>query len=93
MITLDSIIVLNENAFVQRVDNEIVILDTKSEKYFGLDEMATVIWEYLQQVGSLRETHKEVLKVYEVDSKVLERDMCRFIEELLKVGLIQVETV
>ena len=92
MITLDSIIVLNEKAFVQRVDNETVILDTKSEKYFGLDAMATVIWEYLQQVGSLRETHKEVLKVYEVDSKVLERDVCRFIEELLKVGLIQVET-
>ncbi len=78
-----------DTVFAQEVDDEIVILDTISEEYFGLDEMAAVIWQDLSKSGSLQKVHDEMIEVYEVDAVQLEKDICHFVQELVDTELIQ----
>ena len=89
--TLDNNVTIADTVFAQEVDDEIVILDTVSEEYFGLDEMAAVIWQYLSESGSLQKVHDEMSEIYEVDAKQLEDDICRFVQELVDAGLVQVQ--
>ncbi len=86
---LSNTISIPNTVFAQEVDDEIVILDTISEEYFGLDEMAAVIWQDLSKSGSLQKVHDEMIEVYEVDSVQLEKDICHFVQELVDTELIQ----
>ncbi len=88
--TLQDNITIADTVFAQEVDEEMVILDTVSEEYFGLDEMAAVIWQHLSETGSLQQTHDAMSEMYDVDAQQLEADICRFVQELVDAGLVQV---
>ncbi len=88
--TLDDKVIISDSVFAQKIDEEVVILDTVKEEYFGLDEMAAVIWQHLNASGSLRETYDSMLEAYEVDAEQLEADICRFVQELVDTGLVEV---
>ena len=90
--TLNDSVKIGSTLFVQQVDNEIVILDTKSEEYFGLDAMGAVMWEELSQSGSLQKVFDVVSETYEVDDSQLEADIIRFVVSLADAGLVQVES-
>lgn len=91
MITLDSKITIADTVFAQEIDNEMVLLDTESEEYFGLDETAAVIWQHLDENGSLRDTYESMLESYEVEPTQLENDIVAFVQKLVDVGLLQVQ--
>ena len=66
-----------------------VILDTTSEEYFGLDATGVVIWQHLNENGYLQEVFDTMLEMYDVDAKQLEADICRFTQELVDAGLVK----
>lgn len=86
---LSDTITIADTVFAQEIDDEMVILDTISEEYFGLDEMAAVIWQHLSQSGSLQNVYDAMVEVYEVDAAALEKDICRFVQELADAGLVK----
>ncbi len=87
--TLNDTISIAETVFAQEVDHEMVILDTESEQYFGLDETGAVIWQYLSENGALQQVFEIMFEKYEVDAKQLEADICRFTQELVDARLVQ----
>ena len=87
--TLQDNIMIDDTVFAQEVDHEMVILDTRSEQYFGLDEMGTVIWQHLSESGALQKVYEMMLEQYEVDEAQLEADICRFTQELVDAGLVK----
>jgi len=87
--TIHTNIMIADTVFAQEVDNEMVILDTASEEYFGLDAMGAVIWQYLSMSGSLQEVYDTMREEYEVDDEQLEADICRFVQELVDANLVQ----
>ena len=87
--TLNTNIMIADTVFAQEVDDEMVILDTASEEYFGLDATGAVIWQYLSKTGSLLQVYNTMREAYEVDDKKLEVDICRFVQELVDANLIQ----
>ena len=88
--TLDTNIMIPDTLFAQVVDEEIVILDTVSQEYFGLDETGAVIWQHLSENGALQKTYEAMQEQYEVDEEQLEADICRFVQELVDTGLVEV---
>ena len=90
--TLQNTITIPETLFAQVVDEEMVILDSISQEYFGLDETGAVIWQYLNEHGSLQKTYDAMREMYEVDEKQLEADICRFIQELVDAGLVELSS-
>ena len=76
------------NVFAQMVDDEMVILDTQSENYFGLDAIGTVMWEQLVKNPSLDTLKEEMLAHYDVEEAVLENDIRIFIDSLIQSNLV-----
>lgn len=91
MMTLKDNVTIADTVFAQEVDDEMVILDTVSEEYFGLDEMAAVIWQHLSESGSLQKVHDAMSEVYEVDAAQLEKDICSFVKQLAEAGLVELQ--
>jgi len=91
--TLHTDIMIADTVFAQEVDDEMVILDTASEEYFGLDEMGAVIWRHLSAACSLQKVYDVMREEYEVDERQLEADICRFVQELVDAGLVQKKAV
>jgi hypothetical protein len=80
--------VISEEALSQEVNGETVILDLKSESYFGLDEVGTRIWQLLNKGNTPQQIHDLLLVEYEVDAEQLQKDISELISQLADAGLI-----
>lgn len=76
---------------IQEVGGESVILDLKTERYLGMDEVGTRIWQVLMDSASIQAAYDALLAEYEVAPLQLEDDLREFIERLLENGLILTE--
>jgi hypothetical protein len=70
------------------IDGETVLLDLKSECYFGLDEVATRMWQVMTSSDSIEAARATLLEEYDVEPERLREDMDGLLEELVKRGLV-----
>ena len=88
MISLQQKVRISSEVLAQEVDEETVLLDMKSESYFGLDEVGTRIWQLLKETGNLQTVFDTMLEEYEVDEKQLKKDLLDHVMQLVEAGLI-----
>lgn len=79
---------ISEEAMSQEVNGETVILDLKSEQYFGLDETGTRIWQLLNECRGLQEIFDTMMEEYDVEEGQLETDIKNLLAEMVANGLI-----
>ena len=72
----------------QEVGGETVILDLKTESYFGLDEIGTRIWQLLQEQKDIQTITATMLNEYDVKEEQLEKDIQNLLTKLNKAGII-----
>jgi hypothetical protein len=83
-------IVASEDVLVRELHGESVLLDLKSESYFGLDEVGTRMWEALTAHDSVESAFDALLEAYDVPASELRDDLERFVDELAESGLVDV---
>ena len=81
---------LPEGVLISNLQDESVILNLDSERYFGLDDVGTRILTVLTNSDSIQTAYESLLAEYEVDDAVLRADLVALIENLLQQGLVQV---
>ncbi|MEO0970579.1 MAG: PqqD family peptide modification chaperone [Cyanobacteria bacterium J06639_18] len=69
---------------------EAIILNLKSGVYHGLNEVAAKIWNIIQNPKSVNDVRTILLEEYEVDFQQCDRDLKELLQELTKVGLIEI---
>ncbi len=69
------------------VDNDTVILDTASGKYFSLEGVGSTLWEALREPQSFGELLETVLETYDVKAETAERDVSALLSNLEEAGL------
>jgi hypothetical protein len=79
-----------EGVLISNLQDESVILNLDSERYFGLDNVGTRILTVLTNSDSIQTAYESLLAEYEVDDAVLRADLVALIESLLQQGLVQV---
>jgi len=79
---------VSSEVLTQEVDGETVILDLKSESYFGLDKIGTRIWQLLQEQKDLETITATMLNEYDVKEKQLEDDIQNLLTQLNKAGIV-----
>jgi len=79
-----------EGVLISNLQDESVILNLDSERYFGLDNVGTRILTVLTNSDSIQTAYESLLAEYEVDRAVLRADLVALIESLLQQGLVQV---
>ena len=88
MISLQQKVTISKEVLSQEVDEESVLLDMKSESYFGLDEVGTRIWQLLKNGSDLQNVFEILLAEYEVGEDELKKDLQEHIAQLVDAGLI-----
>ena len=79
-----------EDVLISNLQDESVILNLNSERYFGLDNVGTRMLTVLNTSDSIEAAYESLAEEYDVDRQVLRQDMLSLIENLLQQGLIQV---
>lgn len=79
-----------EGVLISKLQDEAVILNLDSERYFGLDDIGTRILTVLTNSESIEAAYESLLAEYDVDRTVLRQDLLALIENLLQQGLVQV---
>jgi hypothetical protein len=79
-----------DEVLISRLQEESVILNLDSERYFGLDDVGTRILSVLAEADSIEAAYKSLLNEYDVDGQMLRQDLVALIESLLQQGIIEV---
>jgi len=85
-----TVLVRSKEPLAARVDDEIVMLDSRQSAYFGLDGAGVVIWELLDEPLSIEAVCAHLIQEYDVDLDTCRRDVLAFAAELVDAGLVEV---
>lgn len=89
--TLASKVTISSDAILREVEGESVLVDLRSESYFGLNEMGTRIWRLIEENGTLQTVFDSLLEEYDVEPDRLERDLSGIVAELAEAGLLVID--
>ncbi|GMQ90429.1 MAG: hypothetical protein BMS9Abin10_0806 [Gammaproteobacteria bacterium] len=88
---LSAIVTPSPEVMAQELDGETVLLNLESERYFGLDDVGTRVWQHVLEHRRLERVCGEMQKEYDVDESRLRADVLQLVEELLEAGIVTVE--
>lgn len=91
MIDFSNRLVVPEQVLVRQLDDEIVILDLKSENYYGLDDVGTVMWNELTSAASIEQAYEALLQQYDVSPEQLRSDLQNLVQQLLDKQLLELK--
>jgi hypothetical protein len=79
-----------DDVLISNLQDESVILNLESERYFGLDSIGTRILTVLTTSESIEAAYQTLLREYNVDGQALRDDLIVLIENLAEKGLLRV---
>jgi hypothetical protein len=82
---------ISSDVLYQELDGESVLLDLKSERYFGLDDVGTRIWMLLGERGDPAFVCAQLAAEYDAEEATLRRDVAELIAKLAEAGLVTVD--
>lgn len=80
-----------DDVLISNLQDESVILNLNSERYFGLDAVGTRMFSVLTNSDSIETAYESLAREYEVDRHVLQQDLIALVENLLQQGLLRIE--
>jgi hypothetical protein len=75
---------------VRFLDRESVLLNLETEKYFGLDETGTRMWQLLTASPNIDAAYQELLEEFDVEPELLRSNLVELLSRLVDNGLLQV---
>ena len=85
----DSVKVPDE-VLISNLQDESVILNLESERYYGLDSVGTRFLSVLTASDSIEAAYNTLVQEYDVDRDVLRDDLLALVENLVTKGLVEV---
>ena len=77
-----------DGVLISHLQEESVILNLESERYFGLDDVGTRFLTVLTSSDSIEAAYETLSLEYDVDPQVLRRDLLVLVENLVDQGLL-----
>ena len=90
MLTLDTTLRIPNYVSFTFAEEDVILLNTRTNKYFALDEVGARLWSLLGDGKALRECHQILLQEYEVESAQLEQDILELLEQLQQYELVEI---
>jgi hypothetical protein len=91
MIPFSSRLSASEDVMVRQVGDETVLLDLKSMRYMGLDDVSSRMWQLLTAADSIQSAYDALILEFDVEPERLRNDLGEYVQELLDLGLVQVK--
>ena len=77
-----------DDVLISNLQDESVILNLDSERYYGLDDVGTRFLSVLTTSDSIETAYERLRHEYDVDPQVLRADLIALIENLIDQGLL-----
>ena len=90
LLTMDSFVTRSDRLIGNRVDNELVMIDLNSDNYYGLDPIATNIWEQITGPTRVSDLCDKLLEKYAVEKDQCQQDVLIFLEQMSEKGILNV---
>jgi len=79
-----------DDVLISNLQDESVILNLDSERYYGLDSVGTRILSVLTTSDSIEAAYDTLVHEYDVDGQVLREDLLALVENLVEQGIVQI---
>ena len=80
------------HVLVRYLDKESVLLNLETERYYGLDETGTRMWQVVTAAPSIDAAYQELQNEYDVESDLLRADLTELLGRLVENGLLQIQS-
>lgn len=80
---------ISPNVLYRELVDEAVLLDLKSQRYYGLDPVGNRLWQLVRERGRIGAVVRAMLEEYEIDEHQLREDFSGFLRQLEEAGLIE----
>jgi len=77
-----------DDVLISHLQEESVILNLDSERYYGLDDVGTRFLSVLTTSDSIEAAYDRLQHEYDVDPHVLRNDLLALVENLVSQGLL-----
>jgi hypothetical protein len=81
-------VMIPDGVLLSNLQQESVILNLDSERYFGLDDVGTRFLAVLNTSDSIEAAYEVLRAEYDVDSGALRQDLLDLVEDLVKQGIL-----
>ena len=81
-----------DGVLISNLQEESVILNLESERYFGLDGIGTRILSVLTTSDSIEAAYGVLVEEYDVDRQVLREDLLALVNSLVEQGLVTADS-
>ena len=89
--SFESKVTIPDGVLVRELAGESVLLNLKTESYFGLDAVGTRMWAALADSPSVSLAFDVLVAEYEVEPDYLRQDLMTYIQKLVDLGLLRVD--
>jgi hypothetical protein len=83
-------ITVPDDVLISNIQDESVILNLDSERYYGLDDVGTRFLSALTTSDSIETAYERLRDEYNVEPYILRADLIALVENLIEQGLIQI---
>ena len=90
MVSFSNRVVIPAYVLVRHLDGESVLLNLETEKYFGLDAMATRMWELVTQLPNVEAAFETLSHEFDVQRELLRTHLGELLGQLVENGLLTV---
>jgi hypothetical protein len=79
------------HVLVRFLDKESVLLNLETERYFGLDETGTRMWQVVTAAPNIDTAYQELQNEFDVESELLRLHLAELLGRLVDNGLLQIQ--
>jgi len=77
-----------DEVLISNLQQESVILNLDSERYYGLDDVGTRFLSVLTNSESIEAAYEKLAGEYDVDNQALREDLLALVEDLVNQGIL-----
>jgi hypothetical protein len=79
------------HVLVRFLNKESVLLNLETERYFGLDETGTRMWQLVTASPNIDAAYRELQNEFDVEAEVLRSHLTELLGRLVENGLLQIQ--
>jgi hypothetical protein len=89
-VTINSVLVQDKEPTAADLDGDVVVLSVRAGCYFGLNRVATEIWNMLAEPCRVGQIFASLSERHDVDAETFARDVAPFLQTLVEHQLVRV---
>jgi hypothetical protein len=86
----DTTIIRTNKALVSSIKDELVMFDVNAGQYYGLNNVATAVWNHLETQKTVDELAQALTTEFDISVEDCRKELLEFLPELEEKGLVEV---